>query len=99
MTGRAIGLETSWSMSELEADERDDLAALGSVGQELSEAVAIAEKAAAGKAISGGLVKEKDRVNFVVLVLSEDHVKEVFLNPPRAAFRNERTISRKNAGR
>ena len=99
MTGRAIGLETSWSMSELDVDERDNIIALRSVGQELSEAVAIAEKAAAGKAISGGLVKEKDRVNFVVLVLSEDHVKEVFLNPPRAAFRNERTISRKNAGR
>ena len=60
--------------------------------------MAIAEKAAAGKAISGGLVKEKDQVNFVVLVLSEDRLKEVFLDPPRAASRNELTISRKNPG-
>jgi len=37
----------------------NNIIALKSVGQELSEAVAIAEKAAAGKAISGGLVKEK----------------------------------------
>jgi hypothetical protein len=99
ITGRTIGLETTLSMSDLEVDERDNIVALKSVGQELSEAIAIAEKAASGKAISGGLVKEKDQVNFVVLVLSEDRVKEVFLDPPRAASRNERTFSRKNEGR
>jgi len=81
-----------------EVDERDNIIALKSVGQELSEAIEIAEKAASGKAISGGLVKERDQVNFVVLVLSEDRVKEVFLDPPRAASTNERASSRKNGG-
>ena len=83
-TGRTAGPETVRSLNELEMEERDNINALGSLKQELSDAVAIAEKAAAGKAISGGLVKEGDQLNFVVVVLSDDHVKEVFLEPPRA---------------
>ena len=97
-TGRTIGLETSLSMSDLEVDERDNIMQLKSVGQELSDAVAIAEKAAAGKAIGGGLVKGQDQVNFLVVVLSDDHVKEVYLDPPHGASKNEQTISRKNDG-
>jgi Peptidase propeptide and YPEB domain len=84
VTGRAAGPEIACSLNELEVDERDNLIALRSIGQELSDAVAIAEKAAAGKAISGGMIKEKDQVNFVVVVLSDDRVKEVFLEPPRS---------------
>jgi hypothetical protein len=84
-TGLIAGPETSWTLNELEMEERDNINALRLVKQELSDAVAITEKAAAGKAISGGLVKEGDQLNFVVVVLSDDHVKEVFLEPPRAA--------------
>jgi uncharacterized membrane protein YkoI len=98
ITGRTIGLETSLSMNDLDVDERDNITALRSVDQELSEAVAFAEKATAGKAISGGLVKERDQVNFVVLVVSGDRLKEVSLDPPRAASSNEGTFSRKNEG-
>ena len=83
-TGRVSSPELAWSLNELEAEERDNIIALRSVGQKLSDAVAIAEKAATGKAISGGLVKESDQINFVVVVLSDDRVKEVFLEPPRA---------------
>ena len=84
-TGRTAGPETLWSLNDLEIEEQDNINALRSVKQELSDAVAIAEKAAAGKAISGGLVKEGDQLNFVVVVLSDDRLKEVFLEPPRAA--------------
>ena len=70
-------------MNDLDIDERDNIAALRSVDQELSDAVAIAEKATAGKAISGGMVKERDQVNFVVLVVSDDRLKEVFLAASR----------------
>jgi uncharacterized membrane protein YkoI len=94
-TGRTAGPETAWSPNELEMEERDNINALGSVKQELSDAVAIAEKAAAGKAISGGLVKEGDRLNFVVVVLSDDHVKEVFLEPPRTTFNGRPATSRR----
>ena len=84
-TGRTAGPETVRSLNELEMEERDNINALGSLKQELSDAVAIAEKAAAGKAISGGLVKEGDQLNFVVVVLSDDRVKEVFLDPSIAS--------------
>ncbi len=94
-TGRTAGPETSWSLNELEMEERDNINALRSVKQELSDAVAIAEKAAAGKAISGGLVEEGDQLNFVVVVLSDDHMKEVFLEPPRAAFNGRPATSRR----
>ena len=89
-TGRTAGPETEWSLNELEMEERDNINALELVQQELSDAVAIAEKAAAGKAISGGLVKEGDQLNFVVVVLSDNHVKEVFLEPPRATPKRQR---------
>jgi uncharacterized membrane protein YkoI len=94
-TGRIVGPETAWSLNELDMEERDNINALRLVKQELSDAVAIAEKAAAGKAISGGLVKEGDQLNFVVVVLSDDHVKEVFLEPPRAASKGRPAASRR----
>jgi uncharacterized membrane protein YkoI len=94
-TGRTAGPETVRSLNELEMEERDNINALGSVKQELSDAVAIAEKAAAGKAISGGLVKEGDQLNFVVVVLSDDYVKEVFLEPPRTTFNGRPATSRR----
>ena len=95
-TGKTAGPETAWSLNELEMEERDNINALRLVKQELSDAVAIAEKAAVGKAISGGLVKEGDQLNFVVVVLSDDHVKEVFLEPPRATSKRQPAGARKN---
>ena len=95
-TGRTAGPETVGSLNELELEERDNINALGSVKQELSDAVAIAEKAATGKAISGGLVKAGDQLNFVVVVLSDDRVKEVFLEPPRATSKRQPAGARKN---
>jgi uncharacterized membrane protein YkoI len=94
-TGRTAGPETVRSLNELEMEERDNINALRSVKQGLSDAVAIAEKAATGKAISGALVKEGDQLNFVVVVLSDDHVKEVFLEPPRTTFNGRPATSRR----
>jgi Peptidase propeptide and YPEB domain len=94
-TRRTADPETAWSLNELEMEERDNINALRLVKQELSDTVATAEKAAAGKAISGGLVTEGDRLNFVVVVLSDDHVKEVFLQPPRATFTGRPATSRR----
>ena len=48
-SARTAGPETAWSLNELEMEERDNLNALRLVKQELSDAVAIAEKAAAGQ--------------------------------------------------
>ena len=88
--------ETSRSLNELEREERDNINALRSVKQELSDALAITEKAAAGKAISGALVKEGDQLNFVVVVPSGDQMKEVFLEPPPAISKDRPAASRKN---
>jgi hypothetical protein len=96
LTGRAMDPEITWSLNELDVEERDNVGALRSVSQGLSEAVAIAEKAAAGKAISGGLVKERDQVNFVVLVLSDDRLKEVFLEAPCPPSKTRPTTARRN---
>ena len=96
LTGRTAGPELVWALTELDAEERENIIALRSVGQELSEAVAIAEEAAAGKAISGGLVKDGDQVNFVVVVLSDGRAKEVLLEPPRPRFKVRPTTARKN---
>ena len=95
-TGRTAGPETTWSLNELEMEERDNINALRLVKQELSDAVSIAEKTTAGKAISGGLVKEGDQLNFVVVVLSDNHVKQVFLEPPRATSKRQPVTARKN---
>jgi uncharacterized membrane protein YkoI len=94
-TGRT-GPETSRSLNALEREERDIINALRAVKQELSDAVAIAEKATAGKPISGALVKEGDQLNFVVVVLSDDDMKEVFLKPPRASSKRQSATARKN---
>ncbi len=41
-------------------------------------------------------MKESNQINFVVVVLSDDRVKEVFLEPPRAFSNGRQTTSRKN---
>jgi uncharacterized membrane protein YkoI len=94
-TGRTVGPETSRSLNELEKEERDSINALRAVKQELSDAVAIAEKATTGKAISGALVKEGDQLNFVVVVLSDDDMKEVFVKPSRTISKRQPATARK----
>ncbi len=47
----------------------------------------VAEKAGSGKALGGGLVRLNGRLNFVVVVVSGDSLKEVMLEPPKAGRR------------
>lgn len=83
-TGSVTEKEISSSLRELDREDLSNIVALKSVKQELSDAVRIAEKAAAGSAVAGGLVKQDGKLNFVVVVASNDHLKEVMLEPPRA---------------
>ncbi|WP_342711839.1 PepSY domain-containing protein [Bradyrhizobium sp. B124] len=82
-TGRVTEKEISSSLKELDREDLGKIIALKSVEQELSDAVRIAEKAAAGSALAGGLVKQDGKLNFVVVVASGDRLKEVMLEPPR----------------
>ena len=82
-TGSVTEKEISSSLRELDREELGNIIALKSVKQELSDAVRIAEKAAAGSALAGGLMKQDGKLNFVVVVASGDRLKEVMLEPPR----------------
>ena len=82
-TGSVTEKEISSSLRELDGDDLGNIIALKSVKQELSDAVRIAEKAAAGSALAGGLIKQDGKLNFVVVIASGDRLKEVMLEPPR----------------
>ena len=86
-TGVVAGAETALSLSELDGEDRSKIIALRSIRQELSDAVHVAEKAASGKALGAGLVKQEGRLNFVVVVLSGDNLEEVLLEPPKGRGR------------
>ena len=83
-TGELIGGEAALPLTELDGDDRSNLAALGAIRHRLADAVRVAEHAATGKAISGGLVRERGRLNFAIVVISGDDLKEVLLEPPGA---------------
>lgn len=86
-TGEIVGGEAALPLKELDAEDRSNLAALKTIRQSLADAVRVAEYAASGKAISGGLVRQHSRLNFAIVVISGSDLKEVILEPPRAARR------------
>jgi uncharacterized membrane protein YkoI len=83
-TGQVAGNATVSSMSELKLEDRLNLIAMQSVRQELADAVSVAEDNTSGKALSGGLMTEAGKLNFVIVVLSGTNLKQVMLEPPSA---------------
>ena len=83
-TGELMGGEAALPLAELDHEDRSNLAVLGTIRHRLADAVRVAEQAASGKAISGGLVRERGRLNFAIVVISGDDLKEVILEPPGA---------------
>jgi hypothetical protein len=86
-TGKIVGGEAALPLKELDAEDRSNLVALKTIRHRLADAVRVAEQAAAGKAISGGLIREHSRLNFAIVVMSGSDLKEVILEPPGAAGR------------
>ena len=82
-TGGVTEKEISSSLTELDRGDLGNIIALESVEFELSDAVRIAEKAAEGSALAGGLLKQDGKLSFVVVIASGDRLKEVMLEPPR----------------
>jgi uncharacterized membrane protein YkoI len=82
-TGSITGKEMTSSLKELDREDLANILALKWIKQELSDAVQIAEKAAAGSALAGGLIRQDGRLNFVIVVATGDHLKEVMLEPPK----------------
>jgi uncharacterized membrane protein YkoI len=83
-TGNTIGTETVSHLNDLNPDDRNNVMALRTVRQELSDAVIIAEQVASGKAIGGSLMKDNDKLDFVIVVVSGGDLKQVVLEPPQA---------------
>lgn len=84
-TGDTIGAETVSHLNDLNLDDRDNVIALRTVRQELSDAVIIAEQVASGRAMGGGLMKDNGKLNFVIVVVSGgSDLKQVVLEPPQA---------------
>lgn len=84
-TGNVIQKETTSSLKGLDREDLANIIALKWIKQELSDAVRIAEKAAAGSALAGGLIKQDGKLNFVVVVANGHRLKEVMLEPPKIA--------------
>jgi uncharacterized membrane protein YkoI len=84
-TGNTIGTETVSHLNDLNPDDRNNVMALRTVRQELSDAVIIAEQVASGKAIGGSLMDDNGKLNFVIVVVSgSSDLKQVVLEPPQA---------------
>ncbi|WKA31822.1 PepSY domain-containing protein [Bradyrhizobium roseum] len=86
-TGKIVGGEAALPLKELDAGDRSNLVALKTIRHRLADAVRLAEQAAAGKAISGGLIRERSRLSFAIVVMSGSDLKEVILEPPGVARR------------
>ncbi|MET4291201.1 putative membrane protein YkoI [Bradyrhizobium sp. LB8.2] len=82
-TGSITEREVASSLKELDREDLVNIIALKWIEQELSDAVRVAEKAAAGSALAGGLVKQNGKLNFVIVVASGERLKEVMLEPPK----------------
>lgn len=87
-TGSVSQAEIASSLKELDRGDLANIIALKWIKQELSDAVRIAEKAAAGSALAGGLMKQDGKLNFVVVVATGGHLKEVMLEPPKVGQRS-----------
>jgi uncharacterized membrane protein YkoI len=86
-TGNIVGGEAAIPLTELDANDRNNLATLKTIRQRLPDAVRVAEHTTAGRAISGGLIRERGRLSFSIVVVSGTDLKEVVLEPPGARGR------------
>ncbi|WP_312018186.1 PepSY domain-containing protein [Bradyrhizobium semiaridum] len=86
-TGRVIDAEAALPLTELDTEDRGNLVVLRALRHRLADAVSVAERATSGKAISGGLMRERGRLNFVIVVVAGSDLKQVILEPPGARLR------------
>ncbi len=86
-SGMIVSDHPSPPRKDADGDERAEMATLDAVGPGMSEAVAVAERSARGRAVLGELQIERGRLKFVIVVLAGDDFKEVVLEPPGARLR------------
>lgn len=91
--GQSTGGSIESSLSEFGEEERRVLVALDAVRQEMTDAIIVAERNTEGRAISGSLQRLDGRLNFVIVTVAGDDLKQVILEPPVA--KSERRQSRR----
>ncbi|UFZ07668.1 PepSY domain-containing protein [Bradyrhizobium ontarionense] len=69
------------TVQALNDSDRDSLTALNAMRLKMSDAVRIAERSAAGRAISGGLISKDGKLAFIIVVVSGKDLKQVTLEP------------------
>jgi uncharacterized membrane protein YkoI len=89
-TGDVIGPTVEFDSRDLQIDDRNNLQALRAVSLEISDAVPVAERTVRGRAISAGLTTADGRLNFLIVVVSDNGLKQVILEPPAAKRRRNR---------
>ena len=92
-TGRIRGAERVLSFQKLGSEDRTGIKALRHVTQEMSEAVLVAERVVPGMAVGGCLVDESVKLNFIILVVTGDRLKQVMLEVDRHAAASRRPTS------
>jgi uncharacterized membrane protein YkoI len=86
-SGSVTGEEVASFLNVLGYDDQLNVATLKGIRQNMSDAVTIAEKSTAGKAISGNLMNDKGKLHFVIVTVVGDDLKQVILEPPGANLR------------
>jgi uncharacterized membrane protein YkoI len=74
-------------LTELRLSDRDVLARMRSVRQGLADAIVVAERNTGGKAVSAGLMIEQGRLQFAIVCVAGNDLKQVLLEPPTARAR------------
>ncbi len=78
---RTIVSDSSTPASQLDAEDRSNLADLKRARFDLAEAVVIAETYGGGKAVGAGLSRADGRLIFLVVVVSDGALKEISVDP------------------
>ncbi|GLH81708.1 peptidase [Bradyrhizobium sp. SSBR45G] len=69
------------TLDGLSENDRNSLSALSAIALKMSDAIRIAERSAAGRAISGGLINKDGKLAFIIVVVSGKDLKQVTLEP------------------
>ncbi|MDF3809928.1 MULTISPECIES: hypothetical protein [Rhodopseudomonas] len=85
---RTIVSDGSLPASQLDAEDRSNIADLKRARFDLAEAVAVAEKYGAGKAVGAGLSRADGRLIFLVVVVSDGALKEISVDPAEKSRRS-----------
>ena len=80
-SGQVVGIGKTTKESELDQEDKAELAGLPQATVTLAQAVDFAEKRDAGKAISAGLEETKGKIVFEVMIVKDGSVRKISIDP------------------